>query len=375
MVSRASILFVSAPAIMTVVAVIGLMTALMAATIGLVQNDIKKILAYSTVSQLGYMFLAAGVGAFSASIFHVMTHAFFKALLFLGAGSVIHGMHDEQNIQKYGGLKKYMPKTFLTFFIATLAISGVPGLAGFFSKDEILWNAYANGGFAFWFIGAITAMLTAFYMFRLVSLTFYGKERFDHHHAHAHESPSVMTIPLMILAFLSIVGGYVGLPKVFAGEHGNLFETWLEPIYAPAQAKLASYGSHSPLEEILLMSVSVALAFSGIYFAYHVYTKNPKIVKNISAKLKGLYNLLLNKYFVDEVFEAAVVQPIQKGSEKFLWKITDNIIIDGTVNGVAKIIDKVSGVIRKIQTGVVQSYAVVMMVGIALVLLWLILSR
>ena len=374
MVSRASIIFASAPAIMTVVAVIGLLTALMAATIGLVQNDIKKVLAYSTVSQLGYMFLAAGVGAFSASIFHVMTHAFFKALLFLGAGSIIHGMHEEQNIQKYGGLKKYMPKTYISFFIATLAITGVPGFAGFFSKDEILWSAYANGGFIYWLIGAVTALFTAFYMFRLVSLTFYGKERFDSNHIHPHESPSVMTIPLMILAFLSIVGGYVGLPKVFAGEHGNLFELWLQPIYAPAMYKLSMYGSHSSLEEILLMTVSVALVLCGIYFAYHVYTKNPKIAENISGKLKGFYNLLFNKYFVDEIYEAAVVRPIQKGSERFLWKFTDNIIIDGTVNGAAKIINKVSGVVRKIQTGVVQSYAAIMVVGIALVLLWLILS-
>ncbi len=374
MVSRASIIFASAPVVMTVVAVTGLLTAIMAASIGLVQNDIKKVLAYSTVSQLGYMFLAAGVGAFSASIFHVMTHAFFKALLFLGAGSVIHGMHDEQNIQKYGGLKKYMPKTYITFFIATLAITGVPGLSGFFSKDEILWSAYANGGFVFWLIGAITAMLTAFYMFRLVSLTFYGKERFDHHHIHPHESPALMTVPLMILAFLSVVGGYVGIPKVFAGEHGNLFEGWLEPIYAPAQAKLATFGSHTHLEEILLMAVSVAAVLSAIYFSLHVYRKNPQIAENVSNKFKGFYNLLLNKYFVDEAYEAAVVQPIQKGSEKFLWKIFDVKIIDGMVNGVASLVESGSGFIRKIQTGVTQSYAVVMMVGIALALLWLILS-
>lgn len=374
MVSRASILFASAPAIMNLVAVIGLLTAIMAATIGLVQNDIKKILAYSTVSQLGYMFLAAGVGAFSASIFHVMTHAFFKALLFLGAGSVIHGMHEEQNIQKYGGLKKYMPKTYLTFFIATLAISGVPGLSGFFSKDEILWSAYANGGFVFWLIGAITAMLTAFYMFRLISLTFYGKERFDQHHVHPHESPALMTVPLMILAFLSVIGGYIGIPKVFSGEHGNLFESWLEPIYAPAMAKLATFGSHSHLEEILLMAVSVAAALSAIYFALHVYTKKPNIAENVSGKFKGLYNLLLNKYFVDEIYEAGVVQPIQKGSDLFLWKIFDVKIIDGLVDGLAALVQSGSGIIRKIQNGITQSYALVMMAGIAVVLLWLILS-
>ena len=374
MVSRASIIFAGAPTVMMIVAVIGLLTAIMAASIGLVQNDIKKVLAYSTVSQLGYMFLAAGMGAFSASIFHVMTHAFFKALLFLGAGSVIHGMHEEQNIQKYGGLKKYMPKTYLTFFIATMAIAGVPGLSGFFSKDEILWNAYANGGFIFWLVGMITAMMTAFYMFRLLSLTFYGKERFDHHHVHPHESPALMTIPLMILAGLSIVGGYIGLPKVLVGEHGNLFESWLEPIYEPAMHKLARFGSHSGFEEVLLMAVSVALALSAIYFALHVYRKKPEIAENVSNKLKGLYNLLLNKYFVDEVYEVAVVQPIQKGSEKLLWKVADVTLIDGAVNGLAKLVDKFSGSLRKIQTGIAQSYALVMVGGIALVILWLILS-
>ncbi|MFA7420258.1 MAG: NADH-quinone oxidoreductase subunit L [Melioribacteraceae bacterium] len=374
MVSRTSIIFASAPAVMMVVAVVGLLTAIMAASIGLVQNDIKKVLAYSTVSQLGYMFLAAGMGAFSASIFHVMTHAFFKALLFLGAGSVIHGMHDEQNIQKYGGLKKYMPKTYITFFVATLAIAGVPGLSGFFSKDEILWSAYANGGFIFWLVGMITAMMTAFYMFRLLSLTFYGNERFDHHHVHPHESPALMTIPLMILAFLSIVGGYIGLPKVFVGEHGNLFESWLEPIYEPAMHKLAHFGSHSHFEEIMLMAVSIALALSAIYFAIHVYNKKPQIAENVSAKFKGFYNLLLNKYFIDEAYEAVVVQPIQKGSDKLLWKYADVKIIDGAVNGLANLIEKLSGVIRKIQTGATHSYAVIMMVGIAAALFWLILS-
>lgn len=374
MVSRAAIIFASAPTVMMVVAVIGLLTAVMAATIGLVQNDIKKVLAYSTVSQLGYMFLAAGVGAFSASIFHVMTHAFFKALLFLGAGSVIHGMHEEQNIQRYGGLKKYMPKTYATFFIATLAIAGIPGLSGFFSKDEILWYSYANGGILFWLIGVITAMMTAFYMFRLLSLTFYGKERFNHHHVHPHESPSVMTIPLMILAFFSVIGGYIGIPEVFSGEHGNQFHNWLEPIYAPAIAKLNSFGSHSHFEEILLMVLSVALALSAIYFAIKIYTQQPDIAEKISARFKKVYNILLNKYYVDEIYEAAVVQPIQKGSEKVLWKFTDNIIIDGAVNGIAKVVYAGSGFIRKIQNGIAQFYAIIMMLGIALVLLWVILS-
>ncbi len=374
MVSRASIIFVSAPTVMMIVAAIGLLSSLMAATIGLVQNDIKKVLAYSTVSQLGYMFLAAGVGAFSASIFHVMTHAFFKALLFLGAGSVIHGMHEEQNIQKYGGLKKYMPRTYATFFIATLAIAGIPGLSGFFSKDEILWYSYSNGGFLFWLIGVLTAMMTAFYMFRLLSLTFYGKERFDHHHVHPHESPSVMTVPLIILAFLSVVGGYIGIPEVFSGEHGNLFHSWLEPVYSPAMEKLNQFGSHTHFEEILLMVISVVAALTAVYLAIQIYTKKPFIAENISVRFKSFYNVLFNKYFVDEIYEAAVIKPIQKGSEKILWKFTDNFVIDGAVNGIAKLVDSGSGFIRKIQNGIAQFYAIVMMLGIAIVLFWVILG-
>ncbi|MFZ1518164.1 MAG: NADH-quinone oxidoreductase subunit L [Ignavibacteriaceae bacterium] len=228
MVARTSIIFASAPDILMVVAIIGALTAFFAATIGIVQNDIKKVLAYSTVSQLGYMFLAMGMGAFSAGIFHVMTHAFFKALLFLGAGSVIHAMHHEQDIQKYGGLKKYMPRTYLTFLIAALAISGIPPLSGFFSKDEILWQAYANGGLFFWILGAGTAMMTAFYMFRLYLLTFEGTPRFGHD-KHPHESPAVMTLPLIVLAVLAVIGGFVGIPEIFSGEHGNQFHNFLAP--------------------------------------------------------------------------------------------------------------------------------------------------
>ncbi|MGK9477600.1 NADH-quinone oxidoreductase subunit L [Melioribacter sp. OK-6-Me] len=374
MVSRVSVIFASAPGVMTVVAVIGLITAIFAATIGLVQNDIKKVLAYSTVSQLGYMFLGAGVGAFGASIFHVMTHAFFKALLFLGAGSVIHGMHEQQDIRHYGGLKKYMPRTYITFLIAALAISGFPGFSGFFSKDEILWYSYANGGLFYWIVGAITAMLTAFYIFRLFSLTFLGKERFNHHEVHPHESPAVMTVPLIILAFLSVVGGYVGIPEVFSGEHGNLFEIWLEPVYQPALEKLSIYGFHTHFEEIMLMALSIALALTGIYLALHIYTKKPEIAQKLSEKFAALYRILLNKYYVDELYEAAVVQPIQKGSEKFLWKFTDAAVIDGLVNGTARVIGGISGVIRKVQNGFVQFYAFIMMIGIAIALLWLIMS-
>ena len=373
MVARCSILFASAPAILTVVAVIGVFTALFAATIGLVQNDIKKVLAYSTISQLGYMFLALGVGAFTAGIFHVMTHAFFKALLFLGAGSVIHAMHEEQDIRQYGGLRKYMPQTYLTFLIASLAISGIPPLSGFFSKDEILWFSFTNGNFFYWFIGAFTALLTAFYMFRLYFLTFEGKERFGHN-KHPHESPKVMTIPLIALAVLSAIGGFIGIPELFSGENGNAFHNWLAPVFENAENKIAIYGTHSHTEEIIFMLISIAVAVTGIIIARNIYLKNISIATNFVKKFKGVYNLLLNKYFVDEGYDAAVVNPIKKGSETILWKFTDTNIIDGIVNGTASIIGNISAKIRKIQTGVAQVYAIVMMLGILAALFWVILS-
>jgi NADH-quinone oxidoreductase subunit L len=373
MVARCCIIFASAPAILTVIAIIGAFTAIFAASIGLVQNDIKKILAYSTVSQLGYMFLAMGVGAFTSGIFHVMTHAFFKALLFLGAGSVIHSMHEEQNIQHFGGLKKYMPQTYFTFLIAALAISGIPPLSGFFSKDEILLNTYANGQYILWFVGFATAILTAFYMFRLYFLTFEGKERFGSQ-KHPHESPQLMTIPLIVLAVLSAVGGFIGIPAIFAGENGNLFERWLEPVFKNANTKMITYGVHSNLGEIALMLVTVIGAALAIYFARYVYLKNPRFALNALTKFKGLYNLLLNKYFVDELYDAVIVNPIAKGSDRFLWRFTDVAIIDGFVNGTASLIIFISGKIRKIQTGVTQFYAVIMMLGIVIALFWIIMS-
>jgi NADH-quinone oxidoreductase subunit L len=373
MVARCSIIFASAPSIMILIAIVGALTALFAASIGLVQNDIKKVLAYSTVSQLGYMFLALGVGAFTAGIFHVMTHAFFKALLFLGAGSVIHSMHDEQDIQHYGGLKKYMPRTAMTFLIAALAISGIPPLSGFFSKDDILWYSFANGSFILWLIGAVTAFLTAFYMFRLYFLTFEGKERFGHD-KHPHESPAIMTIPLMVLAVLSAIGGFIGIPALFSGEGGNRFEKWLEPVFKSASLRVASEGIYSSFDEILLMLITVIGAALAIYFARYIYLKNPQFALNTSRKFKGLYNLLLNKYFVDEFYNAAVVTPILKSSDNFLWRIADVKIIDGVVNGTASLIESLSGKIRKMQTGVTQVYAVVMMLGIVIALFWIILS-
>ncbi|MDT3696641.1 MAG: NADH-quinone oxidoreductase subunit L [Ignavibacterium sp.] len=373
MVARTSIIYASAPQIMMVIAIIGALTAFFAATIGIVQNDIKKVLAYSTVSQLGYMFLAMGVGAFSAGIFHVMTHAFFKALLFLAAGSVIHAMHEEQDIQKFGGLKKYMPRTHFTFLIAALAISGIPPLSGFFSKDEILWFSFANSGLFLWIIGAGTAMMTAFYMFRLYILTFDGKERFGKD-KHPHESPSVITIPLIVLAVLSVIGGFIGIPEVFSGEHGNQFHNWLAPIFKDADRKLAHFSMHSHSTEILLMVLSVVFALSAIWFARYVYLKKPSIASDTVKRFKGLYNLLWNKYFVDEAYDAVVVNPIVQTSKSFLWQIADNKIIDGVVNGSAKLIDIFSVNIRKLQNGVAQFYALVMVLGIVAAFFWIIFS-
>ncbi|MGA8265506.1 MAG: NADH-quinone oxidoreductase subunit L [Ignavibacteriaceae bacterium] len=373
MVARCSLIFASAPAILTVVAIIGALTAFFAATIGLVQNDIKKVLAYSTVSQLGYMFLALGVGAFSAGIFHVMTHAFFKALLFLGAGSVIHAMHEDQDIQNFGGLRKHMPATAITFLVASLAISGIPPLSGFFSKDEILWKSFANGNVTYWAIGAVTALLTAFYMFRLYFLTFEGQSRFGKD-KHLHESPKVMTFPLIALAVLAFIGGFIGIPALFSGEGGNAFENWLEPVFKNADARLAQTAAYGHSTEITLMVVSVILGVAGIIIARNIYLKKPSIATNLANKFKGLHNLLWNKYFVDEVYDATVVTPIVKTSDSFLWKITDAKIIDGAVNGAAAIVDRVSKNIRKIQTGVAQFYAVIMTIGIVLALFWIIMS-
>jgi NADH-quinone oxidoreductase subunit L len=374
MVARTSVLYAMAPTTMMIVAVIGVFTAFFAATIGLVQNDIKKVLAYSTISQLGYMFLAMGAGAFSAGIFHLMTHAFFKALLFLGAGSVIHAMHEQQDIQHYGGLKKYMPITYGTFLVAAMAISGIPPFSGFFSKDEILWFSYTNLGFVFWLIGVLTALMTAFYMFRLYFLTFDGKPRFDEKHTHPHESPKVMTMPLIVLAVLSAIGGFIGIPEIFSGAHGNVFHNWLSPIFKSAELKLSYFGTHSHFEEYLLMAISVAGALGGILAAAYIYLKRPSIAANTVEKFKLFYTTLWNKYYIDEVYDATIINPIVNGSRSFLWKIFDNKIIDGLVNGLARSVGDVSSLIRKMQTGIVQSYALVMMIGILLALFWIILS-
>ncbi|HAP35762.1 MAG TPA: NADH-quinone oxidoreductase subunit L [Bacteroidetes bacterium] len=366
MVARSSILFALSPTTMEIVAVIGLATAFFAGTIGLVQNDIKKVLAYSTVSQLGYMFLACGVGAFAAGLFHVMTHAFFKALLFLGSGAVIHAMHDEQDIQKMGGLQKYMPWTFRTFLIGSFAISGFPLLSGFFSKDEILWKAFADGAPWMWVIATLAAGVTAFYMFRLVSLTFLGKERFDHHHIHPHEAPKTMLIPLLVLALLSIIGGYVGIPHVLGGH--NYFEEFLEPIFAGANSKMMLPLHDSAALELGLMAGSVAIGLLGMFAGWKIYTQRTEIAERTAKKYSGLHKLLWNKYFVDETYDALIVNPIKQTSDKFLWKIFDVKVIDNTLNYSAKFVEATASIFRRIQTGVVQSYAVVFVAGILVML-------
>jgi NADH-quinone oxidoreductase subunit L len=412
--ARCSAVVVKSPTAMMVIAIIGAATAIFAATIGIAQNDIKKILAYSTISQLGYMFLACGVGAFIAGIFHVMTHAFFKALLFLGSGSVIHGMHDEQDIRKMGGLKKYLPKTFWAMLFGWLAISGVPLFSGFFSKDEILWKTFATEalpygwGHALWIIGLVTAGVTAVYMTRMMVLTFFGKERFGHDHdapgAHdapdphghgeerhgrhdkPHESPPVMWIPLAILAILSLVGGWVGIPAALGGS--NHFEHFLEPAIAhvgshtagaphgggattggaetaavapgasPAAAAQAAE-PHDTRTEILLTILSVAVGLAGIGLGWVVFLRKP---------LREMPQVLENKYYVDEFYDEALVNPIEQTSRFFLWKIVDVKIIDGFVNWVARGFAGLADTMRYTQTGFARNYAAVILIGAILVI-------
>jgi NADH-quinone oxidoreductase subunit L len=361
LIARMSFLYVLAPGALDVVAVVGAATALFAATIGLVQTDIKKVLAYSTVSQLGYMFLAVGVGAFSAGVFHLMTHAFFKGLLFLGSGSVIHGMSGEQDMRKMGGLRTYMPTTYRTFFIGTLAIAGIPGFAGFFSKDLILASAFAEGHVGLWFVGVLAAGMTAFYMFRLVFLTFYGECRADHETKHhIHESPKTMTIPLVILAVLSVVGGFVSLPMHILW--GDSFGHFLAPV-------LAGHATHHmsiPLE-LGLMATSVSFAASGIALAYLFYVARPELPGQLAEGARSVYTVLLNKYYVDEIYEAAIVRPIVQGS-RLLWRWFDVAVVDGAVNGAASFVAGNARIWRRLQTGNVQHYAASLLVGAAVVL-------
>ena len=364
MVARSATLFDRAPGALLVVAVVGAATALVAASIALVQTDIKKVLAYSTVSQLGYMFLACGAGAYAAGVFHLMTHAFFKALLFLGAGSVIHGMGGIQDITKMGGLRKEMPWTYRTFLVGTLAIAGVPFLAGFFSKDMILAAAWhSHYGKILWSIGVIVAGMTSFYMFRLLILTFMGQPRYTHHDVHhVHESPAPMLIPLIVLAFFSIVAGYVGVPRFITGHHEPIVE-FLQPVLSEIEAMTVSM-------EWILMLASVAAAGIGLALAYVFYVKRPELPARVSSSASALYSILTNKYYVDEIYDAILVLPIVLAARQFLWQIIDVAIIDGIVNGIGKAVRASANGLRHMQTGYVRTYAAWILFGGILVVAW-----
>ncbi|PYU72458.1 MAG: NADH-quinone oxidoreductase subunit L [Acidobacteria bacterium] len=370
-VARSHILFAHAPAAMLVVAIVGCATAFFAATIGLVQTDIKKVLAYSTVSQLGYMFLACGVGAFSAGIFHLMTHAFFKALLFLAAGSVIHAMGGEQNMNRMGGLGKKIPWTYLTMLTATLAIAGFPPFAGFFSKDSILLSAFQseygghNLGYTLYAFGLATALLTAFYMFRLIFLTFHGKQRYEEHHVHVHESPNRMLASLVILAVLSIVGGWWAAPAFRSGGT-DYFAKFLQPVFGGVEVAAAPAEAYSL--ELWLAGVAVMIALAGAVVAYWLYLKRPEKADGLAKSLKPAYTTLLNKYYVDEAYAALVVKPLLWISTNLLWKAAEVATIDGAVNAIAEGATAIGDGVRHTQSGNTRSYAVWVVVGALLVI-------
>ncbi len=364
-VARSHVLFTHAPTAMLIVGIVGCATAFFAATIGLVQTDIKRVLAYSTVSQLGYMFLACGVGAFSAGIFHLMTHAFFKALLFLAAGSVIHAMGGEQNMQHMGGLSKKIRWTYITMLTATLAIAGFPPLAGFFSKDSILLSAFLgenggpNVGHVLYGFGLLTALLTAFYMFRLVFLTFHGKQRYDEHHVHVHESPKSMLVPLMILAVLSVVGGWLAAPGLVGGT--DYFAKFLDPVFGGGESAAAESAARAA--ELPLAGVAFFTALLGLGIAFWFYLKQPGKPEALAKSMKGAYTTLLNKYYVDELYAAVVVNPLMWLSTNVLWKAADVGAIDGTVNGIADTATAIGDSVRHTQSGNTRSYAVWVVIG------------
>lgn len=411
MVSRSHVIFERAPIALTVVAIIGTITALFAATIGVVQTDIKKVLAYSTISQLGYMFMACGVAAFSAGVFHLMTHAFFKGLLFLAAGSVIHAVGGEQDMRKMGGLRKKIPWTFWTMTAATFAIAGIPPFAGFFSKDEILWQAYSSvyGNWIYWLIGVITAFITSFYMFRLWFLTFFGEYRgaMGEQHGHAehaghgthlgrdqksgaassahgsgghghggiHESPKVMLVPLVVLAILSVIGGWIGIH--------HRFENFLAPavhsqISSNTPEQAAQFPSPAPRseneggQETLLMGISIGAAFLGLFLAWLLYQRSPQLPKQIAASFGGLYHTVMNKYYVDELYALLFVHPVIWGSRTIFWRGIDQNVIDATLDDSADGARGVSDVLRRMQSGNLRSYAGWIAFGAAAVIAYMI---
>jgi NADH-quinone oxidoreductase subunit L len=370
MIVRLNPLFMAAPNAMMVIAIVGAFTAVLAATIGLTQWDIKKVLAYSTVSQLGYMFLAVGVGAFSAGVFHLMTHAFFKALMFLGSGSVIHAMHEEQDIRKMGGLKKYLPWTHFTFLMGWLAIIGMPPFAGFFSKDEILWQAFSSnhGHPLLWVAGALGATLTAFYMTRLMALTFWGSSRVPKS-VHPHESPAIMLIPLVVLAILSVVGGWIGIPEVIGsvlpGHPQNILEHWLHPLMKVIPAAGAEHGAvahdHAALEWGL-MGFSVLIASLSAFCAYYFYVKKPEQPKKIANAMGPVYDLVYNKYFVDEFYFDKIINPLVNLS-KNIWYYIDVNLIDKTTYFISDVVKGSGSFVRSLQTGNLQQYAMYIALG------------
>ncbi len=399
MVSRSHVIFERAPMALTVVAIIGTLTALFAATIGITQTDIKKVLAYSTVSQLGYMFIACGVGAFSAAIFHLMTHAFFKGLLFLAAGSVIHAVSGEQDMRLMGGLRTKIPWTFWTMTIATFAIAGIPPFAGFFSKDEILWRAYQSS-WVYWFIGLFTAFLTSFYMFRLWFMTFFGEYRgtaedskdshqdsgqqsahdlaladtragapapHGHGHGHGgiHESPPLMVVPLVVLAALSTVGGWIGI--------GGRFEDFLHPVfYRNLEGFSPQEVYHGNDRELLLMLISVAVAVLGFFLAWVFYYRNPQLPKQVAASLGSFYQAVVHKYYIDELYATLFVKPLIAGSALILWHGIDQDVIDASVDNSAQGAREVSDAVRHMQSGNLRSYAGWVAAGAAVVIAYMV---
>ena len=401
MIGRNAVLFSHAPETMMIVAVIGVVTALLAGTIGLVQNDIKRVLAYSTVSQLGLMFLAMGVGAFGAGIFHLYTHAFFKALLFLGSGAVIHALHGEQDIRNMGGLKGHLPITYWTFLIGSLAIAGAPLLSGFFSKDEILYETFHEGYTVLWLIAAITSLLTAVYMFRLVFTVFHGAaahgvgpgshgpDSDSHrpaHGSHLHDAPPAMAFALIVLALGSVLAGYVGVPHALGGR--NALATWLAPSFQPALSQLegapgaaapgavaeepqpgeAEAAAEETALELTLMGISSLIALGGIGVAMLVWLKRRELAAAAALRYPWLYRVLLNKYYVDEIYDAAVVRPIQGLSQEGLWRGVDVRVVDGAVNGTGAIVVASAAALRRLQTGSVRAYAGSLFIGVVVIL-------
>ena len=400
MIGRNAVLYTHAPIVLGIVAVVGLATAVVSATIGLVQNDIKRVLAYSTVSQLGLMFLAMGVGAYAAGIFHLFTHAFFKALLFLGSGAVIHALAGEQDIRRMGGLRRDLPVTYWTFVIGALAIAGVPGLAGFFSKDEILYRTFASGHGWMWAIAAATSLLTGIYMFRLVFVAFHGEraepsgERAIHASvsphggghgtggSHLHDAPPIMAVPLILLALGSVLAGYVGVPAVLGGA--NRIEHFLEPSFTVHEAAVphavgegavpeGTTGAEPGHEaaagtEARLMTVSSAVAFVAIGVAFYFFAARRRAAEALAARFAGLYRLLLNKYYVDEAYGAAIVEPIKRISTSVLWRGVDVGLVDGAVDGTGWTVRAASGLLRRLQTGSIRAYAAGVLGGAILIL-------